>query len=73
MVASAQTPVKVRILLDGAPLSKAQAGSDVASDGTVMIQANKLYNLVQGAFYGSHTLELDIENAGLQAYTLTFG
>ena len=61
MVAAATSPVTVQIILDGKP------------DGSVTIQANQLYNIVQGTSYGTHTLQLIIQNSGLQAYTFTFG
>lgn len=54
-------PVTLQIILDGQP------------DGTVTVQANKLYNIVQGTSYGAHTLKIVVENPGLQAYTFTFG
>ncbi len=61
MVASAATPVDITIMLDGV-VQKHE-----------MIQANKLYQLVNGSAYGEHTLEILINGAGLQAYTFTFG
>jgi hypothetical protein len=72
MVATANSPVTIQILRDGQPLG-ADAGSDVSASGTVTIQADRLYNLVQGSDYGIHTLEITVENPGLNAYTFTFG
>ncbi len=40
---------------------------------TVSISENKLYTLIEGSDYGEHTLELDIEGGGLDAFTFTFG
>jgi len=54
-------PVAVQVILDGKP------------DGTIMVQANQLYNIVQGSDYGVHTLQLIVTQPGLQAYTFTFG
>jgi len=71
LVASADTPVPVYVLLDGVPIA-GTSGSDV-SNGTVTVQANQLYSLVLGNDYGAHTLELDIPLPGLKAYTFTFG
>ena len=63
----------VQVLQDGAPISAADAGSDV-HDGTVTVTGNGLYNLVNNASgAGKHTLELIVESPGLQAYTFTFG
>jgi thiol-disulfide isomerase/thioredoxin len=73
MVASAAAPVTLKLTLDGQPLGAA-AGSDVnPNTSTAVIQADRLYNLVSGASYGSHVLQITVENPGLQAYTFTFG
>jgi thiol-disulfide isomerase/thioredoxin len=71
-VASATSMVKVELLLDGKPIGSA-GGADVASDGTVTINENRLYHLVHTPEYGQHTLEIKIDTAGLDAYTFTFG
>jgi thiol-disulfide isomerase/thioredoxin len=73
MVASSANGVRAKVLIDGKPIDPSMAGSDVSSDGTVLIQADRLYNIVQGTSYGPHTLELDVEGPGLDAYTFTFG
>ncbi len=72
-VASADKPVKVKVLLDGKQIPAALAGKDVAPDGTVTIKDNRLYDIVEGADYGEHTLLLQVESAGLNAFTFTFG
>jgi thiol-disulfide isomerase/thioredoxin len=61
MVASAAKDIKVNVLVDGKFLK------------TVTIKDNKLYQLVNGSDYANHMLELDIPDAGLDAYTFTFG
>jgi thiol-disulfide isomerase/thioredoxin len=61
MVAAAALPITLKITLDGQPA------------GTVTVQVNQLYNIIQGANYGEHTLQITVENPGLQAYTFTFG
>ncbi len=71
-VASSMAGVKVTILIDGKPIGS-NAGADVAVDGTVTIQANRLYKLVHMPDYGEHTLQLEVEGMGLDAYTFTFG
>jgi thiol-disulfide isomerase/thioredoxin len=53
--------VKIDIILDG------------VSQGSITVKENKLYNVIEGGMYGTHTLELDVENPGLEAYTFTFG
>lgn len=72
-VASAPTPVTIKILLDGKPVGNL-AGSDVdPTTSTATIQEDRLYNLVHDAAAGAHTIEIQIPGAGLQAYTFTFG
>ncbi len=62
MVASSPKGVDVRILVDG------------KVTGTVHINEEKLYTLVQGADYGAHRLEIEIPEGGeLDAFTFTFG
>lgn len=70
-VASAANPAKVRVLVDGKPIT-VDAGSDV-TDSTVTIRDEQLYTLVLGNKSEEHTLELDIPEPGLRAYTFTFG
>jgi thiol-disulfide isomerase/thioredoxin len=60
-VASAATPVDITIMLDG------------KETGHQTIKDNKLYTLVQGSDYGTHTLQIIINNSRLDAYTFTFG
>ena len=72
-VASSLNNVKVKIILDGRPIDKSMAGSDVDASGILNIKENRLYDIVHGADYGTHTLEMDIEGQGLDAYTFTFG
>ncbi len=72
-VASSDNGVKVKILRDGKVLTGAEAGKDVAADGTLTIKENRLYTLVNGADYGEHTLQIEVEGAGLDAFTFTFG
>ena len=37
------------------------------------VTEHKLYNIVKGADYGKHKLELIVTDPGLDAYTFTFG
>jgi cytochrome c biogenesis protein CcdA/peroxiredoxin len=74
MVAAApQGPVKIKLTLDGKPLDASERGADVDANGEATIGADRLYDLVQGSGYGVHTLEIQVESAGLQTYTFTFG
>ena len=50
---------------------------DIYKDGillkTIMVQAERLYTLIEGDSYGEHTLQMKIKGSGLQAFTFTFG
>lgn len=73
VAAGAATGTTMEVMQDGAPISAADAGSDV-HNGEVVISGNRLYNLVKNANGGGvHTLQLIVETPGLQAYTFTFG
>ncbi len=71
-VGSAEKPVRMKILIDGAPVGAA-AGADVDADGFVTVSEDRLYHLVDEPNYGVHTLEIIIESPGVDAYTFTFG
>ncbi len=64
-------PVRVRVMLDGSPISKISAGKDVA-DGFVSVDSNRLYDLVNLTEAGVHVLTLsfpDIQTPELYAFT----
>ncbi len=71
-VASSVDGADLKILLDAKPITTGKGG-DVNADSTVRIKENRLYKIVEGADYGEHTLEIDITNGTLDAYTFTFG
>jgi len=64
-------PRRMRVLLDGEPISPRDAGRDV-SGSEVTVRRERLYELVDLPGTGSHTLTL-IPEAGIRAYAFTFG
>jgi cytochrome c biogenesis protein CcdA/thiol-disulfide isomerase/thioredoxin len=62
---------RARVLLDGRPISSADAGTDV-HNGTVTVTGQRLYNLVNLPKVGQHVLTLEPE-AGVEGYAFTFG
>ena len=64
---------RIKVLLDGTPISNADVGSDV-QNGVLTLDSDRLYNLVdlQGK-PGAHTLLLQFETPGIEAYAFTFG
>ena len=64
-------PRKVRVKLDGKPISAADAGADV-HNGSVTVTGQRLYNLVDLPKVEHHLLELEPE-AGVMGYAFTFG
>ena len=73
LVATADTPVTITLKRDGHMVSS-ERGKAVAKDGTIVIQTNRLYHLIQEAGYqGEHTLEIDIQGQGIKAFAFTFG
>ena len=76
LVASAKDNATIRVSRDGKPLGNEAGGDVVRKDGSsiVNISESRLYKLIEDpAGYGEHTLELNIDNPGLQAFTFTFG
>jgi cytochrome c biogenesis protein CcdA/thiol-disulfide isomerase/thioredoxin len=71
-VASSEQGAKLKILLDGKPISN-NKGEDVNADSTAFIKDDRLYKIVNGTDYGEHTIEIDVTSGTLDAYTFTFG
>ncbi|MBI3335809.1 MAG: redoxin family protein [Candidatus Portnoybacteria bacterium] len=61
LVAGSQERVNIKIIKDGKLV------------GNEVVNEHKLYNIIQDSEYGEHTVEIIIENPGLQAFTFTFG
>ena len=66
-------PLKIKVMLDGKPLDSTNRGADVDANSEATIQEDRLYDIVQGQSYGTHVLQITVENPGLQGYTFTFG
>jgi len=64
-------PAPVEVLLDGEPVSDADAGSDV-KDGVAEISSERLYRLVELDKAAQHTLTLRFA-PGITGYAFTFG
>jgi thiol-disulfide isomerase/thioredoxin len=71
LVASADSDTEVEVTLDGRPLADG-AGADVTR-GRLTVGAERMYAVVEGRDYGTHTLELKAAGPGIKAYTFTFG
>ena len=66
-----ERPLPVRVLLDGQPISSADAGADVR-DGSVVVRRQRLYSLVSLPREGRRHLSLRLA-PGVTAYAFTFG
>jgi cytochrome c biogenesis protein CcdA/thiol-disulfide isomerase/thioredoxin len=62
---------RMEVLLDGRPISSADAGADVHG-GAVTVTGQRLYNLVDLPKVGHHVLTIEPE-AGVEGYAFTFG
>ncbi|HEY8001976.1 MAG TPA: cytochrome c biogenesis protein DipZ [Solirubrobacterales bacterium] len=71
VLGSEDRPRQVQVLLDGKPISDADAGDDVSAS-TATITGQRLYRLVDLPAAGRHTLELRFED-GIEGYAFTFG
>lgn len=66
-------PVRFRILIDGKPPVK-EHGTDVGADGSGVIDAHRLYQLVRlPASAGEHLFEIEFLDPGAHVYAFTFG
>jgi len=61
MVAASDKPIKLRITVDG------------KTQPDVTVQMSQLYKLFDSNDYSQHTIEIEIPDAGFQAFTFTFG
>lgn len=66
-------PVRFRVLVDGQPPGKGR-GTDLAADGSGVIDAHRLYQLVRlPDSAAEHLFEIEFLDPGAQAYAFTFG
>jgi len=66
-------PVRFRVLVDGRPPANGH-GTDIAADGSGVIDAHRLYQLVRfPASAGDHLFEIEFLEPGAQVYAFTFG
>src|SRR5215213_872719 len=59
---------------DGVALTnKSGRGTDLSEQGELLVDGQRLYNLVMHEGYDWHSLIIDVKGKGFQIYTLTFG
>jgi len=64
----------VKVFLDGKLVNVASSGTDVDKNGEVIIDSDRLYNLIDlRGNTGNHILKLMFETTGIQAFAFTFG
>src|SRR5215212_3569315 len=64
---------ELHILEDNSKLDERSSGTDIAEDGTVKIDGQRLYNVVGHEQYGNHDIAIEVVGRGFQIYTFTFG
>ncbi|PIY92126.1 MAG: cytochrome C biogenesis protein [Candidatus Magasanikbacteria bacterium CG_4_9_14_0_2_um_filter_42_11] len=72
LVMGHETNARAKILLDTKPISAEAHGSHVNDDGTVTIESEQLYRLIEHTKTETHLLEIKMET-GIQAFAFTFG
>jgi len=71
--AKTNQPAKIKVYLDNKLISDDQAGQDV-KDSTVTVNVDRLYSLVDlKGKTDNHTLRLEFEDEGIEAFAFTFG
>ena len=67
------TPIRFRVMLDGAPPGE-NAGVDAAPDGTGVVREPRLYQLIrQKGLIKDQVFEIELLDPGVQAFDFTFG
>jgi thiol-disulfide isomerase/thioredoxin len=64
---------ELHILEDSSPIYDSSSGTDISEDGTVKIDGQRLYNVVEHEGYGNHQIAIEVAGRGFQIYTFTFG
>ena len=64
---------ELRILEDSSPLDNSSRGTDISENGTVKVDGQRLYNVVEHEDYGNHQISIEVAGKGFQIYTFTFG
>jgi thiol-disulfide isomerase/thioredoxin len=65
---------ELHILEDNSPLDDSSSGTDISENGTVKIDGQRLYNIVEHEEgYGNHQIAIEVAGRGFQIYTFTFG
>jgi hypothetical protein len=64
---------QLEIFLDGVPLTKKHAGSDIIFGNKMDVSNAGMYNIINSETRISNTMELVIEGKGFQVFTFTFG
>ena len=64
---------QLEIFLDGVPLTKKHAGSDIIFGNKMDVSNAGMYNIINSETRITHTMEIVIEGKGFQVFTFTFG
>jgi thiol-disulfide isomerase/thioredoxin len=64
---------ELHILEDSSPIDEGSSGTDISEDGTVKIDGQRLYNIVEHEGYGNYQITIEVAGRGFQIYTFTFG
>ncbi|HEU0143581.1 MAG TPA: thioredoxin family protein [Nitrososphaera sp.] len=64
---------ELHIFEDSSPIDDNSSGMDISEDGTVKIDGQRLYNIVEHEEYGNHQITIEVAGRGFKIYTFTFG
>jgi thiol-disulfide isomerase/thioredoxin len=64
---------ELHILENSSSIDDSSSGTDISEDGTVKIDGQRLYNIVEHEGYGNHQIAIEVAGRGFQIYTFTFG
>lgn len=67
-----ETPKEIKVYLDGKLIPESQSGIDI-KNGTITINSDRLYDLINIDEIENHTLRLEFQDEGVEVFAFTFG
>jgi hypothetical protein len=62
----------LKVIQDMNPI-KTNSSKELYNGGKIVVDKQRLYNLVTNGDYGEHTIKIDVRGNGFEIYTFTFG
>lgn len=73
IVAGGEGELSVMEFGNNSQTSNPYSGNDLDTEGKLVINGQRLYNIGNNQEYGNHQIEIDVSGTGFRIYTFTFG